>query len=251
MKYKNVALATFLFLFSSFATLFITSGTAFAAAQCYELVTQDQLSTANPTECKPGSQAVSYVNINNVPQANPLDGRCYAGTTSNPGTSFVHTTYQEYTCNQLGIMLNDSREATCEASSSGGAWQNTGPNGPNGGGYQCVCPSGFNSANYACVRQDNTSEGESSGVTTVQTDGEGAKVFAYLQTGVNLLTGLAGLAITAGVIIGGIQYASAGGNPQAVAKARGRIINALVALLCLVFLYSFLQWLVPGGLFSS
>lgn len=78
----------------------------------------------------------------------------------------------------------------------------------------------------------------------------GQKIFDYIQTGINLLTAFAGIAITGAVIFAGIEYSTAGGNPQAAAKAKGRITNALIALLCLVFLFAFFQWLVPGGIFG-
>jgi hypothetical protein len=77
------------------------------------------------------------------------------------------------------------------------------------------------------------------------------KVYDLLQDAINLMAVLAGLAITGSVIVGGIQYSTAGGNPQATAKAKARITNAMIALLTLVFLYSFLQWLVPGGVFND
>lgn len=83
-----------------------------------------------------------------------------------------------------------------------------------------------------------------------QEEEDGQKIFDYIQTGVNLTTALAGLAIAAGFIIGGIQYSTSGGNPSAAAAAKKRIGSAVLALLALVFLYTFLQWLVPGGIFG-
>lgn len=71
--------------------------------------------------------------------------------------------------------------------------------------------------------------------------------WAYLA--INVLSAIAAVAIVTGIIVGGIQYSTAGANPQAVGAAKGRIINALIALLSLTFLYSFLQWLIPGGIF--
>ncbi len=65
--------------------------------------------------------------------------------------------------------------------------------------------------------------------------------------GINFLSAGAGVVITASIVIAGIQYAAAGPNPQQVAAARKRIISSIVALLALLFLYAFLQWLVPGG----
>jgi hypothetical protein len=51
------------------------------------------------------------------------------------------------------------------------------------------------------------------------------------------------------IIVGGIQYMTAGDNAQAVGAAKQRIINALIALFAYLLAFGFLQWLVPGGVF--
>jgi hypothetical protein len=56
-----------------------------------------------------------------------------------------------------------------------------------------------------------------------------------------------GIIVTISIVIGGIQYASSADDPQAVAKAKQRIITAVLALLGFIFLWAILQWLVPGG----
>jgi len=81
-------------------------------------------------------------------------------------------------------------------------------------------------------------------------EGSGQKILNLVQDGINLFTGLAGLAITAMVIVGGIQYSSAGGNPQAAANAKKKITNAFLAMITLIFIFTFLQWLIPGGIFG-
>jgi hypothetical protein len=58
-----------------------------------------------------------------------------------------------------------------------------------------------------------------------------------------------GVIVVIMVIIGGIQYITAGSNPQAVSAAKKRIFNAILALVAYVLLFSFMQWLLPGGLF--
>ncbi len=116
--------------------------------------------------------------------------------------------------------------------------------------------SGFFVAQIFCgfclpsVSAQNENGSSTGGTVVFETDEDGKKVQEYLQSGINLLTGLAGLAITASVIIGGIQYSTSGGNPQAASAAKKRISNAFLALLALVFLYTFLQWIVPGGVFG-
>jgi exosortase/archaeosortase len=58
-----------------------------------------------------------------------------------------------------------------------------------------------------------------------------------------------GLIVSIMIVIGGIQYITAGSEPQKVAAAKGRIANAIVALFAFAFMYAILQWLVPGGIF--
>lgn len=135
---------------------------------------------------------------------------------------------------------------------SGGTWTLE-RDGPVTVGICASCPSGTVSNRFSCVQNTSTTRGGSDSVT-LESDLEfgenGSKIFGYLQTAVNLLTALAGLAITGSVIFAGIQYSAAGGNPQATSKAKTRIINSFVALLALVFLFAFFQWLVPGGIFG-
>ncbi len=67
---------------------------------------------------------------------------------------------------------------------------------------------------------------------------------------VNFLSVGVGIVVVGVIILGGIQYAAAGDSPEAVSKAKQRIINGLIALVAFIFTFSFLQWLVPGGVFN-
>lgn len=72
-------------------------------------------------------------------------------------------------------------------------------------------------------------------------------IIKYLKMAINTLSAVAGVVIVGSVIFAGIQYSASADDPQAVAKAKGRIINALIALLLFVFGYGILNWLIPGG----
>jgi hypothetical protein len=72
----------------------------------------------------------------------------------------------------------------------------------------------------------------------------------YINPLVRLLSALVGVAVTISIIVGGIQYGSSGGDPQRVTQAKNRIRNSVIALLAFMFLYAFLQFLVPGGIFN-
>lgn len=72
-----------------------------------------------------------------------------------------------------------------------------------------------------------------------------------INTIVKFLSGLVAIVITAAIILGGIQYSLAGDKAEAVAAAKKRIINALIALIVFLLIFSFLQWIIPGGIFST
>lgn len=70
----------------------------------------------------------------------------------------------------------------------------------------------------------------------------------YLNPIINGLAILVGIVVVISMVIGGIQYITSADQPQAATAARHRIMNAVFALICFIFLYAFLQWVVPGGL---
>ena len=72
----------------------------------------------------------------------------------------------------------------------------------------------------------------------------------YINPGINLLTATFGIVATGSLIFGGIQYSSSGGDPQKITQAKNRIRNTIIAVVAYLFLFGFLQFLVPGGLFN-
>lgn len=72
----------------------------------------------------------------------------------------------------------------------------------------------------------------------------------YLNPAIALLSGLVGLVVAGSIIFGGIEYSSSQGDPQKAAKAKSRITNAIFALIAYLFLWAFLQFLIPGGVFN-
>lgn len=71
----------------------------------------------------------------------------------------------------------------------------------------------------------------------------------YVNPLINILSVIVGLIVAASLIMGGIQYASSTGDPQKVGAAKTRIYNTLLAFMAYAFMYAFLNFLVPGGLF--
>ena len=70
-----------------------------------------------------------------------------------------------------------------------------------------------------------------------------------IQIAANVLAIGVSLVITIMIVIAGLQYMTSRDNPQAIQAAKTKIINAVIALIAFVFIYAFLQWVVPGGIF--
>lgn len=76
-------------------------------------------------------------------------------------------------------------------------------------------------------------------------------VALYVNPFIRVLSIIVGLVVAASLIMGGIQYSAAGGDPQKTSAAKNRITNTLLAFLAYAFLYAFLNFLVPGGIFNK
>lgn len=71
----------------------------------------------------------------------------------------------------------------------------------------------------------------------------------YLNPAINTFTVAFGLVAVASLIYGAITFSSSEGDPQKTAKAKDRIGKTIFAVITYMFLYSFLQFLIPGGAF--
>jgi len=95
--------------------------------------------------------------------------------------------------------------------------------GPNKGGKFVCCPPGHNTDALDCV------------------------MAKYINPTISLLATLAGVVAVFGIAMGGIQYASSGGDPQKVAAGKSKITKSLLGIVAFMFLFSALQFLSPGG----
>lgn len=75
-------------------------------------------------------------------------------------------------------------------------------------------------------------------------------VTKYINPLINSLAVLVGIAVTIGIIVGGIQYASSGGDPQKAAAGKQHIKMAVIALVGFFFMYAFLAFLLPEGMLT-
>jgi hypothetical protein len=74
-------------------------------------------------------------------------------------------------------------------------------------------------------------------------------VALYVNPFIQLLSIAVGLVVAGSLVMGGIQYMSSSGDPQKTGAAKTRITNTLLAFVAYAFLYAFLNFLIPGGLF--
>ena len=83
-------------------------------------------------------------------------------------------------------------------------------------------------------------------------DGSGDnQIMNVLVTILNWLAIGVSVVVLIGIIYGAVMYASAGGNEAQTKKAISIIRNAVIALILYLAMYSILQYLIPGGVFSS
>ncbi len=244
---KNKILKAF-FLAAIFGGVMLFAPEVASAATCYTETGPLQVEPDTRSCPAPGQSATSppfstYREQDGTTINNPLSGanvnNCYYLSTESGGTGI----FVRAGCADLESLRHNAARVRCEA--SGGSYSSVGATAGECGN----CPAGMISGGPVCEASDPGGGGGGGGGAGAIADEDGGKIIEWVQLVINVLTGLAGLAITAAVIVGGIQYSTSGGNPQAASAAKKRITNALLALLAMVFLYSFLQWIVPGGAF--
>ncbi len=80
--------------------------------------------------------------------------------------------------------------------------------------------------------------------------GQGGVLIAYIKQIIRFAAGLVGVGVVGVVVFGGLMYMTARGSSSQVEKAVGIIRNAIVALICFVFLTAIINFLIPGGLLT-
>lgn len=119
--------------------------------------------------------------------------------------------------------------------------------------YPFYCPVAADRDNTALVQLNNDDDpwrGYLTGNATKvgsSCSASGCTIFDRMQQALNILAILVVPIVTVVIIIGGVQYSSAGGNPEGTKAAKGRIINGVLALVAFLLMWSVLQWLIPGG----
>ena len=150
----------------------------------------------------------------------------------------------------LGASVNTPQQSETDAGSSDAAQTNSDQTNPPEAGR--ADPAEAESAD-----QTSATEASYTGLNTAQatestcadaTNPDNCEARQTIDSVLNLMAILIIPIVSIMVIIGGIQYSMAQNNSDAINAARTRIYKALLALICFVALWSFLKWLIPGGL---
>lgn len=114
--------------------------------------------------------------------------------------------------------------------------------------YAATCPPGQKpmSDNFIKKKADAPST-KTCCPTGTQNDASKCLFAKYVNPAVRLLSAVAAVATVIGITVGGIQYSTSAGDPQNVAKGKGKVINGLMGFVAFLFLASFIQFMSPGG----
>jgi hypothetical protein len=67
---------------------------------------------------------------------------------------------------------------------------------------------------------------------------------------IRVLSDGVGLVVVASLVYAGIMYTLSRGDPQATAKAIGRMRSSIIALIVFIFGYAILNYVIPAGFFK-
>lgn len=85
----------------------------------------------------------------------------------------------------------------------------------------------------------------------VDLDGvENTGLWSILVLVINIMTAGVGVLALVGFIYGGILYASSGGNPEQVKKAKTIFTNVVIGVIAFGGMFALLNFIVPGGVFN-
>jgi len=135
-----------------------------------------------------------------------------------------------------------------------------GPTDPGGGSTPSTPATGCDNSTSAVCSSCPSGSATASGCTqstsdpaaTCSTNGNGGTcdlVQKYVNPAIDLLSVIFGLLAVISLILAGINYATSEGDPQKASKAKRRIANTVIGIVAYMFLYAFLQFIIPGGAF--
>lgn len=72
-------------------------------------------------------------------------------------------------------------------------------------------------------------------------------IIVWINFLINVLAAVVGVGAVAMLVFAGVQYTTAGDKPDQVEAAKKKIGAVVIGLVAFIFLYAFLNWLIPGG----
>ena len=75
-------------------------------------------------------------------------------------------------------------------------------------------------------------------------------IMVWISFFINVAAALVGVGAVIMVIVAGLQYSASRDNPQVIQSAKQKLVNVLIGVAAFIFLWAFLQWIVPGGVFG-
>ena len=79
---------------------------------------------------------------------------------------------------------------------------------------------------------------------------EDSAIWKILLLVLNIMTAGVGILGVGGIVYGSIMYASAGDKADQTKKAIGIITNVVIGIIAYALMYLFLNFLIPGGIFT-
>lgn len=86
--------------------------------------------------------------------------------------------------------------------------------------------------------------------TSEGTDARNSGIWGVLLIVLNILTAGVGIAAVGGIVYGSILYTTASDNSQQTQKAIEVIRNVIIGLAAYGLMYLFLNFIIPGGIFT-
>ena len=80
---------------------------------------------------------------------------------------------------------------------------------------------------------------------------DGGAIYKILAECIEIFSILVGVLAILGIVIAGIMYATSAGDVARQTKARRRLIEVVIGIASYGLLFTFLNWLIPGGIIHS
>ena len=99
---------------------------------------------------------------------------------------------------------------------------------------------------YQCGSSDNNQTPVTTSIDLGCT-GQGNPILDMTFAIIRFLSAGVGIVVVFSTILAGIQYTVSKDSPEATAKAKGRLVSNIIALIAFLLAYALLNFLVPGG----